>query len=62
MDIREAEENDFDEIWPIFHEVTSAGDTYAYPQNTSKEEAKRLWMQLPRKTYIAEDNERVLGT
>lgn len=62
MDVREAEENDFDEIWPIFHEVASAGDTYAYPQNTSKEEAKRLWMQLPRKTYIAEENGRVLGT
>lgn len=62
MEIREANENDFDEIWPIFHEVTSAGDTYAYPQNTSKEEAKRLWMQLPRKTYIALDNGRVLAT
>lgn len=62
MNIREAQEDDFDEIWPIFHEVTSTGDTYGYPQNTSKPEAKRLWMQLPRKTYIAQDNGRVLGT
>ncbi len=62
MDIREAKESDFDGIWPIFFEVASAGDTYAYPQDTSQDEAKRLWMQLPRKTYIAEEDGQVLGT
>lgn len=62
MQIREAEKTDFEDIWPIFQEIVSAGDTYAYPQNTSKEEANRLWMQLPRKTYVAEENGQILGT
>ena len=42
MNIREATEKDFDEIWPIFHEVVSMGDTYAYPQDTSKEDALKI--------------------
>jgi len=32
MNIREATESDFDAIWPIFNEIVSAGETYAYPQ------------------------------
>jgi len=62
MKIREATEVDFEEIWPIFHEIVSAGETYAYPQNTSKEEGKRLWLQLPRKTYVAEEECKIIGT
>lgn len=61
MQIREATETDFEEIWPIFHEIASAGETHAYPRNTSKEEAKKIWMRLPRKTYVAEE-EQILGT
>jgi len=62
MQIREATETDFEEIWHIFHEIVSAGETYAYPQNTSKEEANRLWMQIPRKTYVAEEEGKIFGT
>ena len=62
MQIREATEIDFEEIWKIFHEIVSAGNTYAYPQNTSKEEANRLWMHLPRKTYVVEEEGQILGT
>lgn len=62
MQIREATEADFEKIWPIFHEIVFAGETYAYPQNTSKEEANRLWMLLPRKTYVAVEEGQVLGS
>ena len=62
MQIREAVETDFEGIWQIFHEIASAGETFAYPQNTSKEEAYRLWMHLPRKTFVAEEEGQILGT
>ena len=62
MNIREATDNDFDGIWPIFNEIVSAGETYAYPPETTKEEAFQLWMRLPRKTYVVEDNNQILGT
>ncbi len=62
MQIREATEADFEEIWPIFHEIVSAGDTYAYPRDVSKSEGKRLWMELPQKTYVVESEYGISGT
>ena len=62
MNIREATEIDFDEIWPIFQEIVSAGETYAYPTDTTKGQALNLWIKSPRKTYILEERGRILGT
>ncbi len=62
MIIREALELDFVHIWPIFNEIVSAGETYAFPQNTTEEEAKRIWIDRPKKTYVAEDNGAIVGT
>jgi ribosomal protein S18 acetylase RimI-like enzyme len=62
MMIREATDEDFAGIWPIFHEIVAAGDTYAYAPDTSREDARHLWMQLPRKTYVAEEQGEILGS
>ncbi len=62
MKIREATGSDFENIWPIFEEITSAGGTYPYAQDTTKAEAERLWMHLPRKTYVADEKGIILGT
>ena len=62
MKISAATPSDFDAIWPIFHAIVAAGETYAYPTDTSKKEAYRLWMELPRRTYVAKDADRILGT
>ena len=62
MNIREAVVEDFDEIWPIFHEVVSAGDTYAYPQETKKEQALNIWVNTPRKTFVVEESGNILAT
>ena len=62
MNIREATENDFDAIWPIFNEVVSAGETYAYPKETTKSEALNIWIRSPRKSYVVEENSQILGT
>jgi ribosomal protein S18 acetylase RimI-like enzyme len=62
LTIREATDIDFDAIWPVFHEIASSGETYAYDRDTSKEQAHKLWMQLPRKTYVAQEDGRILGT
>lgn len=62
MDIRLATGNDFNKVWPVFQEIASAGDTYAYPTDISKKEAEVQWMQLPEQTYLAEENNEVVGT
>lgn len=62
MNIREATEADFDQIWPIFHEIVAAGETYAYESNTTKDQAKSIWMKHPRKTFVFEEDGIILGT
>ena len=62
MIIREAKESDFDEIWLIFHEISAVGETYAYPRDITREEAIRVWIELPRKTYVAEEDKKICGT
>ncbi len=62
MIIREATEQDFDAIWPIFHEIVAAGETYAYDPNTNREEALKIWLHVPRQTFVVVVDGRILGT
>lgn len=62
MEIRKAVEADFDQIWPIFHEIVSAGTTYAIDRDTDRAGARRIWMEAPRETWVAVEDDVVLGT
>jgi ribosomal protein S18 acetylase RimI-like enzyme len=62
LTIRKAEKSDIDDIWAILHEIVSKGDTYAFPPETSGEEALEIWMERPNATYVAELDGRVFGT
>jgi L-amino acid N-acyltransferase YncA len=62
MIIREAQPSDTSQIWRIFHEIAYLGETYAYPRNITQAEAMKLWLELPRKTYVAEENAQIGGT
>lgn len=62
MEIREYREGDFEQIWPIFHEIVSAGETYPYPRDITKSEAFRQWIEVPRLAYVAEAESQILGT
>lgn len=62
MNIREATKADWDSIWPIFHEIVLTGETYAYETNTTKEQAENIWLGVPRKTFVFEEDGNILGT
>ncbi len=62
MNIREATEKDFEKIWPIFHEIVSLGETYAYSRSTTKNEALKIWLIAPKKTFVFEEDNQILGT
>jgi len=62
MSIREAGKQDWPAIWPIFHEVVSAGDTYAFEIDTTQQQAEKIWLQAPRRTFLFESHDEVLGT
>jgi len=52
--IREIQAGEFHLLWPIFHEIVAAGDTYSYAPETSFEEAQRLWTSAGTRCFIAE--------
>jgi L-amino acid N-acyltransferase YncA len=61
--IRPATDGDWSEIWPFFAAIVADGETYAYPDDLTSDEASGLWMeQPPGLTVVLEDDGRVLGT
>lgn len=61
-EIRPYEDRDADAVWSIFHRVVSAGDTYAYPPDTPREEALERLTAPPARCYVAEQDGAVVGT
>jgi len=61
--IREATEEDWPAVHAIFRAVVDAGETYAYPEGLSADEARPLWMEPPPgRTVVAVDGDRVVGS
>lgn len=56
MWIRVAEAEDWPRIWPLWHEVVAAGDTYAWLPDTPYDQARSFWMRPPPAVvYVVED-------
>lgn len=62
MIIRQATEDDFDAIWAIFWPIVAVGETYVYAPDTSKDEARALWLDTSKATFVAIEDRQVLGT
>jgi L-amino acid N-acyltransferase YncA len=61
--IRVATPADWPAIYPIFHEIVEAGETYAYPAGLTSEQARALWTEPPPgQTVVAYDGEVILGS
>jgi len=60
--IREAKEEDFDQIWEIIQQVISNGDTYVFAPNSSKEKMLDFWCGEDKHTYVAIFNQKIVGT
>jgi len=61
--IRPAVEEDWAQIWPFFAAIVADGETYAYPEDLTPEQARDLWMETPPGlTVVLEEDGRVLGT
>ena len=64
LTIRDARPEDWDAIWPFFHEIVAARETYAYDPDMSEAKGRRMWMiGPPGRTVVATDeHDIVLGT
>jgi hypothetical protein len=62
--IKDAGPEDWDAIWPFFHQIVAAGETYAYDRDMDEAEGRRMWMiGPPGRTVVATHSDgTVLGT
>jgi len=63
VNIREARDDDWPSIFPIFSAIVAAGESYAYPPNLSLDDAKAQWMEgAPSRVIVAVDEGRIVGS
>jgi L-amino acid N-acyltransferase YncA len=63
VEIRDANADDWAQIWPFFHAIVAAGDTFTYPRDIGEEAARAVWMKRPPgRTFVAVDDGTVMGT
>lgn len=60
--IREATKEDYEAVWDIFHEVIQTEDTYVFDANTPKEDLKKHWFASYMHSFVAVENDEVIGT
>ncbi|RSO05976.1 GNAT family N-acetyltransferase [Streptomyces sp. WAC 05379] len=56
MLIREAAADDWPRIWPFWHRIVAAGETYAWDPDTSEDAARALWMNPAKDVHVVEDD------
>ena len=61
MMIRPATDADWPAIWDMLRPVFRAGETYAVAHDINETSARKMWMDAPAATFVAEDGE-ILGT
>ncbi len=62
LEIRAGTEADHEAIWNIFHGVVAAGDTYGFDPKMSRDDALAYWFRADTRTYVAENDGRIVGT
>ncbi|NBE56235.1 GNAT family N-acetyltransferase [Streptomyces sp. YC537] len=65
MTVRDAEERDWDRIWPFWQRIVAAGETYSWDRDTPKDAARALWMPPGARVFVAVDDtepDTVLGS
>lgn len=63
MRVRAAEQGDWPALWPTWHAVVAAGETYVWLPDTGYERARQLWMlPPPAEVFVLEDGGDIRGT
>ena len=63
MQIRDLEDDDWSQVWPIVREVVRAADTFTYDPAMTAEQAYDIWVQRPTgRTVVAHDGDKIIAT
>lgn len=62
MEIRQFQKSDWPQLWAMIEPVFRAGETYPYPPDISEPEAQQNWIETPQETWVAIENDEILGS
>ena len=63
MQIRDLEDDDWSQVWPIVREVVRAAGTFTYDPAMTAEQAYAIWVQRPPgRTVVAHDGDTIIAT
>jgi ribosomal protein S18 acetylase RimI-like enzyme len=62
MKIRVAKPADDDAVWTVLEPTIRAGETYALPRESSREEVLAFWRGSGHDVFVAEDGGAIVGT
>ena len=62
LSIRPFRAPDWPEVWAMLHATFAAGETYSFAPDIDEAEARNAWIDLPQATFVAEQDDRILGT
>jgi GNAT superfamily N-acetyltransferase len=63
VEIRDATESDWAEIWRFVRPILAVGDTYCWPRDSSEDAARTWWMGKPNgRVIVAIDHGEIVGT
>jgi GNAT superfamily N-acetyltransferase len=63
MEIRDAVDSDWPDLWRIVQPIVAAGETYCWPRDTSEEAARTWWTGKPGgRVLVAADHGAIVGT
>lgn len=62
LTIREANDRDRDAIWEIFRATVAPGEVFVYDPKTPREEAEAYWFAKGTRSYVAEQDGKVIGS
>jgi GNAT superfamily N-acetyltransferase len=62
VNVCEVQPDDWHQIWPFFRDIVAEGETYAYPDDLTQDQARELWTPgRHATTVVAVDGDTVLG-
>ena len=63
LDIRDATAQDWHRIFPFYAAIVAAGESYAFPEDQTEDEARPWWMEAPPgRTVVACEGDTILGS
>lgn len=62
MLIRDARPEDWPRIWPFWHQIVAAGETYTWSPDTPETAARDLWMAPAHRVFVLEDDGEIVAS